>query len=170
MPQHEEVGQDRIPHWYFGQHFGVSIARFLYLEPLKYSTILYHSKCRDIFEKRTTWETPISKANFEAGIRLERGLRNLIVSFLPPKLLKIVNFLGFKGIREVAFTELNAVAYELPGIYSLIGELIITMYWLYIEMHGCIGPANVDAMQKAVDKKIAQYPNVSSCTTKLTAN
>lgn len=91
---------------------------------------------------------------------MERGLRNLIVSFLPPKLLKLVNFLGFKGVRDVAFSELNAVAYELPGIYSLIGELILTTYWLYIEMHGCIGPANVDAMQKAVDKKAAQYPKV----------
>ena len=51
----------------------------------------------------------------------------MIVSFLPPKLLKIVNFLGFKGVRDVAFTELNAVAYELPGIYSLIGELLELM-------------------------------------------
>ena len=88
-------------------------------------------------------------------------MRNLIVSFLPPKLLKIINFLGFRGEREVAFSELNAVAYELPGIFSLIGELIVTMYWLYIEMHGCIGPANMDGMQKALDKKAAQYPRVS---------
>ena len=58
----------------------------------------------------------------------------------------------------MAFSELNAVAYELPGIYSLIGELILTLYWLYVETHGCIGPANVDAMQKAIDKKMAQYP------------
>lgn len=132
----------------------------------KLAKIAYHigvavnvlAKCRDIFEKRTSWESPVSKANFEAGIRLERGVRNLIVSFLPPKLLKIVNFLGFKGVRDVAFTELNAVAYELPGIYSIAGELVLIFYWLYIEMHGCIGPANVDAMTKAVDKKIAQYP------------
>lgn len=60
----------------------------------------------------------------------------------------------------MAFSELNAVAYELPGIYSLIGELVLTMYWLYIEMHGCLGPTNVEAMQKAVDKKMAQYPKV----------
>lgn len=30
-------------------------------------------------------------------------------------------------------------------------------------MHGCIGPANIEAMQKAVDKKIAQYPKVRTC-------
>lgn len=117
-------------------------------------------KCRDIFEKRTAWESPVSKANFEAAIRLERGIRNLIVSFLPPKLLKIVNFLGFKGVRDVAFTELNAVVYELPGIYSLIGELVLIFYWLYIEMHGCLGPANVAAMQKLIDAKTSKYPNV----------
>lgn len=65
-----------------------------------------------------------------SGIRLIVSFH----SFLPPKLLKIVNFLGFKGVRDVAFTELNAVAYELPGIYSVIGELVLIMYWLYIEV------------------------------------
>lgn len=69
--------------------------------------------------------------------------------------------MGFKGVRDVAFTELNAVAYELPGIYSLIGELLLILYWLYIEMHGCLGPANVEAMQKSVSAKLAKYPNVS---------
>lgn len=116
------------------------------------------SKCRNIFEKRTAWESDISKANFEAGIRLERGLRNLIISFLPPKLLKIVNFLGFRGARRLAFSDLNAVAYDLPGIYSVIGEMILIVYWLYIEMHGCLGPANIEAMQMLVQKKNSLYP------------
>ncbi|KAF7490321.1 Tetratricopeptide repeat protein 39B [Sarcoptes scabiei] len=132
----------------------------------KLTRIAYHigicvniiAKCREIFEKRTSWESNVSKENFEAAIRLERGIRNLIVSFLPPKLLKIVNFLGFKGIREVAFNELNK-AIELPGIYGLIGEMVVILYWLYIEMHGCLGPTNVDAMRTLIDKKMAQYPN-----------
>lgn len=110
---------------------------------------------------RTAWESPVSKSNFEAAIRLERGIRNLIVSFLPPKLLRIVNFLGFKGARDVAFNELNTAAFELSGIYSLCSEMVIVLYWIYIEMHGCLGPANMANMQKLVDKKFAQYPNVN---------
>lgn len=90
----------------------------------------------------------------------------MIVSFLPPKLLKIVNFLGFKGIREVAFNELNK-AIELPGIYGLIGEMVVILYWLYIEMHGCLGPTNVDAMRTLIDKKMAQYPNVRTRKTRI---
>lgn len=92
---------------------------------------------------------------------MERGLRNLIISFLPPKLLKIVNFLGFRGARHLAFSDLNAVAYDLPGIYSVIGEMILIVYWLYIEMHGCLGPANIEAMQMLVQKKNSLYPKVS---------
>lgn len=81
--------------------------------------------------------------------------------------MKIVNFLGFKGVREVAFTELNALVYELPGIYSLIGEIVFTFYWLYIEMHGCLGPANIAEITKLTNERMGKYPNVRKKATRV---
>jgi hypothetical protein len=101
-----------------------------------------------------------SKAHFEAGVSLERGFRHLVVSFLPPKLLRIINFLGYEGVRNIAFAELNKTAFELPGIYSIISELVLIGYWIYIETHGCFGPKNVTFFEKLIEKKLEVYPNV----------
>lgn len=119
------------------------------------------NKSRELFEKRTTWESPLSKSTLEAGIRLENGLRQLVVSFLPPQLLKLVSFLGFKGEREKAFKDLNAVAFELPGMYSLLGQYLLILYWLVVEMHGCLGPRpkELEYLETELKKKAQSNPD-----------
>ena len=84
----------------------------------------------------------------------------MVVSYLPPKLLKIINFLGYRRVHNIAFAELNKTAFELPGIYSIISELVLIGYWLYVETHGCFGPKNLSFFEKLVQQKLETYPNV----------
>ena len=75
----------------------------------------------------------------------------------------MVNFLGIAGERQCAISELKAVAFdqEVPGIYSLIGEMILIVYHLYFEMHFLTGPSdNVGTLIETVNQKTAQYPKV----------
>ncbi|CAG2165414.1 unnamed protein product [Oppiella nova] len=73
--------------------------------------------CRTICEKRTKWLSPKSKRQFEAGVGLERGFRHLIVSYIPPKALKIINFLGYRG--SILYRVANAKLVELSGDIQL---------------------------------------------------
>ena len=105
--------------------------------------------------------SPKSKRQFEAGVGLERGFRHLIVSYIPPKALKIINFLGYRGVRETAFVELNRTAFECNCVYSIIAELVIIIYWLYVETHTSFGPKNTQFLRQLVDNKLKSFPNVS---------
>ena len=119
---------------------------------------------RELAEKRTTWESPLSKETVEGGLALENGLRNLVISFLPPNLLKIVSFLGFKGVRSVAFAELNKSAFQhSPGMYGAMAQYVLCMYWLVVEMHACLGPVpkEYEVLQKEIEKRAAVNPGVS---------
>src|SRR5262249_53600977 len=97
-------------------------------------------ECKVMLRTRTKWESQLSRQHFEAGVRLAAGIQHLLISHIPPKLLKIVNFLGYKGVESRAFEELSKTAFELPGICSRIAQIIILFYWIYGQPHACLGP------------------------------
>jgi hypothetical protein len=115
-----------------------------------------------MLKNRTKWGSEKSRLEFEAGCGLERAYRNLFISYLPPKLLKIVNFLGLKGYRNIGFSQLNKTAFELRGVYSMIAEVSILLYWMYVETHGSLGPKNLNLCEKIIRKRLESHPNVCS--------
>lgn len=57
---------------------------------------LIHRECRHILEK-LQWESPSSKVHFESGVRMGVGTFNLMISLLPARIIRLLEFIGFSG-------------------------------------------------------------------------
>lgn len=49
-----------------------------------------------ILEKRQ-WEKSSSKMHFESGVRMGVGTFNLMISLLPGRVIRLLEFIGFSG-------------------------------------------------------------------------
>ncbi|XP_054155073.1 tetratricopeptide repeat protein 39A-like [Oppia nitens] len=114
--------------------------------------------CRVILKKRKTWESETSRLHFEAGVRFANGLKNLTISQIPPKLLRVINFVGIKGQESVGMEDLNKAAFELPGINSRFARMFFIGYWLYGQPHGGLGPKNLTDCEAIIKKEMDEYP------------
>ena len=116
--------------------------------------------CRIILKKRKQWDNDVTKLNFEAAVRLTNGLKHLAISQIPPKILRIINFLGYRGKESIGFEEINKTAFQLPGVGSELARAFLVAYWLVALPHGALGPRNLDLCEKIMNKELENYPNV----------
>ena len=81
---------------------------------------------------------------------------------------RVAHLLGIKDEpagAEGAIEELKAAAFscEPPGVFSLLSEMVLLVYCLFLKMHLLAGlPVNLDLdfLTEMVDKKAAQFPKV----------
>ena len=74
---------------------------------------------------------------------MANGVAHLSISQTPPKILRVINFLGYRGEESRAWSEINRAAFELPGIISHLGRMFLIFYWSYAEPHGLLGANNL---------------------------
>ena len=55
--------------------------------------------CWEILENRNWTEDDKFKSHFEGGVQLGVGTFNLVMSLLPPRITKLLQFIGFTGSR-----------------------------------------------------------------------
>ena len=119
--------------------------------------------CRKILKKRQQWENDTSRLNFEAGVRFANGLKNLAISHIPPKILRLINLLGFKGQESVAFDEINKVAFELPGAGARMARIFLVGYSMLAKAHVGLGPPkDLPKSEEILKKELEQHPDVCS--------
>lgn len=55
-----------------------------------------YRECNNILSQRK-WENLNSKLHFESGVRMGMGTFNLMISLLPGRVIKLLEFIGFSG-------------------------------------------------------------------------
>ena len=53
-------------------------------------------ECWNILQYRN-WDGDIHKSDFESGVRVGVGTFNLMISCLPPRIMRLLEFIGFGG-------------------------------------------------------------------------
>ncbi|KOB70552.1 putative TPR repeat-containing protein C9orf52, partial [Operophtera brumata] len=92
-----------------------------------YST---YQSCWDIKEVKK-WDSNDSRVHFKSGVRLGTATFNLMISLLPPKLIALLEFVGFSGNKLYALTELDKAAHS-PGLRAVLCDLTLLAYHLVI--------------------------------------
>ncbi|XP_035698773.1 tetratricopeptide repeat protein 39B-like [Branchiostoma floridae] len=93
-----------------------------------------YKQCLYIMENRT-WEDPALKVHFESGVRLGVGAFNVMISLLPGKILKLLEFVGFSGNKAFGLSQLqlgadlDSLRAPLCSLY-LIGYHTVVLYIL----------------------------------------
>ncbi|KAL3314482.1 Tetratricopeptide repeat protein 39B, partial [Cichlidogyrus casuarinus] len=87
--------------------------------------------CLQILNK-VQWSNPTLKKEFECGVFFGLGAFNLMISLLPQRALKILEFIGFSGDKELGLGFLKKAAAMTTCLRSPLCGLMLLMYYTYI--------------------------------------
>lgn len=59
-------------------------------------TLSSRRECHNILTQRQ-WESESSRVHFESGVKMGLGTFNLMISLLPGRVIKLLEFIGFSG-------------------------------------------------------------------------
>ncbi|XP_049885028.1 tetratricopeptide repeat protein 39B-like [Pectinophora gossypiella] len=114
-----------------------------------------YKDCAKILERKQ-WDTEESRVHFHSGVRLGTATFNVMISLLPPKIISLLEFVGFSGNKSFGLTELQAGS-RAPGIRSVLCDLTLLGYHLVI-CHFIGANSDLDVCDEILHKELKVYP------------
>nr|XP_057921547.1 tetratricopeptide repeat protein 39B-like isoform X2 [Doryrhamphus excisus]XP_057921548.1 tetratricopeptide repeat protein 39B-like isoform X2 [Doryrhamphus excisus] len=96
--------------------------------------------------------------HFRGGVNMGIGSFNLMLSLLPARVLKLMEFLGFSGDRELGLSELRAGASS-DSLRSILSTLTLLMYHLYISVILGSGDVDLSEAEALLEPFAKRFPN-----------
>lgn len=96
--------------------------------------------------------------HFRCGVNMGIGSFNLMLSLLPARVLRLMEFLGFSGDREMGLSELREGASS-NGLRSILSTLTLMMFHLYISVILGTGEGNLAEAEALLEPYIQKFPN-----------
>ncbi|UXI18046.1 hypothetical protein NH340_JMT03989 [Sarcoptes scabiei] len=118
-----------------------------------------YKECYYILNNRTKWSSKCSKIHFESGVRLGIGTFNLMLSHMPTKVLKLLEFVGFSGNRKHGLEELQTSAFLQNGLRRPLAVLIMLAYQCYIEHVFGLAEGDMRCVESCLDYALNKHPN-----------
>lgn len=87
-------------------------------------------ECSQILEKRH-WESMSSKEHFESGVRMGVGTFNLMISLLPARVIRLLEFIGFSGNKQIGIHDLK-VGHQMDGVRKVLCVMTLLAYNLIV--------------------------------------
>lgn len=118
-----------------------------------------YKECMYIFNQRSQWQSAATRKHFESGVRMGVGTFNLMISHMPSKVLKLLEFVGFSGDRALGFAELEQSTQLVDGLRHPLAVLIMLCYQCYIEHIFGLGQGDLDCVEALLHSSSRLYPN-----------
>ncbi|XP_014467450.1 PREDICTED: tetratricopeptide repeat protein 39B-like isoform X2 [Dinoponera quadriceps] len=119
---------------------------------------LSYKECLTILNSRK-WENEVLKMHFESGVRMGIGLFNLIISLLPARIIKLLEFIGFSGDKEYGLAELKAGYSERRGLRYILCVMTLLAYNLILSFVLSHVDGDLDWCERVLDEELRLYPN-----------
>ncbi|XP_074598326.1 tetratricopeptide repeat protein 39A-like isoform X2 [Brevipalpus obovatus] len=108
-----------------------------------------YKECLNILKIKNSWESEISRMHFESGTRLGIGAFDLVISFFPTKMAKLLEFVGFNSDRDVALGELNQSVALVDGLLYDVTSILLSGYYGFLEYFYGLGEGDVDFFDRS---------------------
>lgn len=118
-----------------------------------------YKECLYIMENRQQWSSQEAKRHFESGVRMGHGIFNLLMSYLPRRVLRFLEYVGFSGNRSVAIDELDRSVNLADGLRSVFSALVILTYHSYVENLFGLGHYDELKVDQLNNTFLGHYPN-----------
>ncbi|KAM8773453.1 tetratricopeptide repeat protein 39B-like [Acanthopagrus schlegelii] len=96
--------------------------------------------------------------HFVGGVNMGIGSFNLMLSLLPSRVLRLMEFLGFSGDREVGLSSLREGAAS-NSLRSILSTLTLLMFHLYITVILGTGDGNLTEAETLLQPYTEKFPN-----------
>ena len=97
------------------------------------------------------------EVDFISGVRLGVGTYNLLISMLPNRILKILEWVGFTGSKKFGMSQLNKV-FALNGLRQPLAVLVIVIYNLFACIFFGVGDVDYENCDRILENFRARYP------------
>ncbi|XP_043863035.1 tetratricopeptide repeat protein 39B isoform X4 [Drosophila mojavensis] len=117
--------------------------------------------CGQIMKHRTWESSPTSvKIHFRSGVHLGIGTFNLMISMLPVRVIKVLQFIGFSTNRKDGLNDLRT-GYQENGLRQILCALSLLGYYLMvIPMLSAKHSTNdLNLCDEILTSQLAKYPN-----------
>ncbi|XP_068090934.1 tetratricopeptide repeat protein 39B isoform X2 [Hyperolius riggenbachi] len=97
---------------------------------------------------------------FEGGVKLGIGAFNLMLSLLPSRILRLLEFIGFSGNRELGLSQLREGAAG-ASLRAILCVLTLLFYHTYVSLILGTGENNLEEAEALIEPYLEKFPNGS---------
>ncbi|XP_069818081.1 tetratricopeptide repeat protein 39B [Dendropsophus ebraccatus] len=97
---------------------------------------------------------------FEGGVKLGIGAFNLMLSLLPSRILRLLEFIGFSGNRELGLSQLREGASG-ASLRAILCVLTLLFYHTYVSLILGTGEGNLEEADALIEPYLTKFPNGS---------
>jgi len=115
-------------------------------------------ECWSILQEKQ-WNNDQHRKDFESGVRMGVGAFNLLISLLPARVMKVLEFIGFGGNRDAGIRELQSVYEEKDGLRQFLACLVLLGYNLVVSFFLGNEQCNNELCKDILQEKLTKYPN-----------
>uniref|UniRef100_A0A8C3IQA7 Tetratricopeptide repeat protein 39B n=1 Tax=Chrysemys picta bellii TaxID=8478 RepID=A0A8C3IQA7_CHRPI len=98
---------------------------------------------------------------FEGGVKLGIGAFNLMLSLLPGRILRLLEFIGFSGNRKLGLHQLREGASG-GSLRAILCTFTLLVYHTYVSLILGIGEANLQEAETLLEPYLQKFPNAQS--------
>lgn len=110
--------------------------------------------CGEILKNRKSWESPASKMHFESGVKMGIGTFNLMISLMPQRVIKLLEFIGFSGNKASGLADLEA-GYEMKdGLRRNLSVMTLLGYHLIVCTVVCYQDGDLQFADKILQNQL----------------
>ncbi|KAL7294850.1 hypothetical protein TKK_0011777 [Trichogramma kaykai] len=119
---------------------------------------LSYKECLQILNTRK-WENETHRVHFESGIRMGIGTFNLMISLLPGRVIKLLEFIGFSGDKNYGLSQLQAGYEDRRGLRQVLCAMTLLSYNLIIMFFLSNSDGDLEWCENALDEQLNLYPD-----------
>ncbi|KAJ8950273.1 hypothetical protein NQ318_021128 [Aromia moschata] len=116
-----------------------------------------YKNCQQILLKKK-WSKDESKVHFESGVRMGIGTFNLMISMLPSRVIKLLEFIGFSGNKQKGLEDLHK-GFEMNGLRQILCIMTLLGYNLIVLHVLSHKEGDVKICEEILQKQLKKHPD-----------
>ncbi|XP_023217656.1 tetratricopeptide repeat protein 39B-like [Centruroides sculpturatus] len=117
-----------------------------------------YKECLHILENRN-WKNNKHRQHYASGVKMGIGTFNLMISQFPTRILRLLEFIGFSGNKNIGLRELKESYEETNGLRSPLAVLILVAYHTVISYVFGMGDGDINQSEDMLEDMLIRYPN-----------
>ncbi|XP_031335383.1 tetratricopeptide repeat protein 39B-like isoform X2 [Photinus pyralis] len=116
-----------------------------------------YKECQNILINRD-WQNCATKPHFEGGVRMGIGAFNLMISLLPSRIIKLLEFIGFSGNKELGLQDLEK-GYRMGGLRKILCVMTLLGYNSIVLQVLSHGEGDLAICEDILDNFLKMHPD-----------
>ncbi|ESP02475.1 hypothetical protein LOTGIDRAFT_138416 [Lottia gigantea] len=116
-----------------------------------------YKECNKILKSRK-WTDEQHRIHFESGVKMGVGAFNLMISLLPGKVMKLLEFVGFSGNKQLGLAELENGSKMTTSLRGPLCSIVLVAYHTVVTYVLGLGDGDIELASEVLKSCLVKYP------------